>query len=114
MKLEYNATNNDKLIRDRHDGLHVSIIVPVHQLSQERTVDPLQVKHAFEQAAEILRQKLTKAKTKAVLEALNELYDKVDFVQQGYVNKQTINEYKYELLIASCIKTQLCQFTSTS
>ena len=61
----------------------VSIIVPTHRLSPERRVDKLEVERALDNARQFLQFKYAEPNIKPLLQALDELYQDIDFPHVG-------------------------------
>ena len=61
----------------------VSIIVPTHRLSPERRVDKLEVERALDNARQFLQFKYAEPNIKPLLQALDELYQDIDFTHNS-------------------------------
>lgn len=61
----------------------VSIIVPTHRLSPERRVDKLEVERAINNAKELLKYRYTVSDITPLLQAIDELYEGIDFIHNS-------------------------------
>src|ERR1035437_6579963 len=61
----------------------ISIIVPTHRLSPERRVDKLEVERALDNARQFLQFKYAEPNIKPLLQALDELYQDIDFTHNS-------------------------------
>ena len=76
------------MLKDK-GNICVSIIVPTHRLSPERRVDKLKVERAIDNAKLFLRSSYAEPKIKPLLQALDELYQEIDFTH----NKDGVGLY---------------------
>ena len=61
----------------------VSIIVPTHRLAPERRVDKLEVERAINNAKELLQYRYTVSNINPLLQAIDELYEAIDFTHNS-------------------------------
>jgi hypothetical protein len=79
MKTEKLKGGELDLLMHEKGGICVSIIVPTHRLSPERSVDKLQVEKAISKATEYLLFKYPKDEVSPILKSLDELFLEMDF-----------------------------------
>ena len=76
--------NEELLNMQKEKGkICISIIVPTHRLSPERRVDKLEVERALDNARQFLQFKYAEPNIKPLLQALDELYQDIDFTHNS-------------------------------
>jgi hypothetical protein len=79
MNTEYIIHNQLQSLQKSKGTVCVSIILPTHRLSPERRVDNLKLKNSITAAKQLLQYKYTVSNIQILMEAIDEIYDTIDF-----------------------------------
>ena len=79
MNAEYIVHNQLLSLQKSKGTVCVSIILPTHRLSPERRVDHLKLKNSITAAKQLLQYKYTVSNIQILMEAIDEIYDTIDF-----------------------------------
>jgi hypothetical protein len=79
MNTEYVIHNQLQSLQKSKGTVCVSIILPTHRLSPERRVDNLKLKNSITAAKQLLQYKYTVSNIQILMEAIDEIYDTIDF-----------------------------------
>jgi hypothetical protein len=79
MNTEYIIHNQLQSLQKSKGSVCVSIILPTHRLSPERRVDNLKLKNSITAAKQLLQYKYTVSNIQTLMEAIDEIYDTIDF-----------------------------------
>lgn len=73
------VTDDLRVLGNEKSDICVSIIIPTHRLSPDRRTDPVQLENAIQQVKSQLQQKFDQADTGPLIQAMDELYEQIDF-----------------------------------